>query len=296
MTNPESAYKEFRRSQKDFKSSDGVIKYIDSGQGKVVLLLHGVPTSSWLYRHIIPELNSKGYRVIAPDMLGFGSSDNPSELSLYTAQQHAKRLLELMDHLELNTWTQVIHDAGGCWTWEVFKIQPQRISSLILLNTIVYEEGFNPPIRMKEGGFAKLSMWLYRQGMSSRILLKQLFKNGLVNKTLSKSEFEGYRLPLTEGRTHGLYQFYTTVTQDFPNNDSTIEKIKIPVGLIWGKEDGTLQIEPQKERIIQNLGIKKEHIHLLDGDHFILEEFPEQIIKKMILFLNEINNDTPKKQ
>tara|TARA_R110000822_G_scaffold135170_1_gene272788 strand:+ start:1061 stop:1366 length:306 start_codon:yes stop_codon:yes gene_type:complete len=67
-------YANFRSSQKSFLSSDGTLKYIDKGEGKVILLLHGIPTSSWLYSKIINGLISEGYRVIAPDMLRFGSN------------------------------------------------------------------------------------------------------------------------------------------------------------------------------------------------------------------------------
>ncbi len=69
-------YAQFRKQQKSFPSLEGTLKYIDKGEGEVLLLLHGVPTSSWLYRKMIDELATK-YRVIAPDMLGFGASDSP---------------------------------------------------------------------------------------------------------------------------------------------------------------------------------------------------------------------------
>ena len=69
-------YQSFRNSQKTFNSSGGNIRYVDQGTGDVILLLHGIPASSWLYRKMIDSL-SADHRVIAPDMLGFGSSDNP---------------------------------------------------------------------------------------------------------------------------------------------------------------------------------------------------------------------------
>ena len=61
-------YDNFRAQQKSFTSKDGVIKYIDKGEGPVILLLHGVPTSGWLYRKMIDPLVEEGYRVIAPDL------------------------------------------------------------------------------------------------------------------------------------------------------------------------------------------------------------------------------------
>jgi pimeloyl-ACP methyl ester carboxylesterase len=89
-------YSKFKATQKSFLSSDGTLKYIDKGEGKVILLLHGIPTSSWLYRKMIDGLVEEGYRVIAPDMLGFGNSDNPDGYELYNAKQHGKRILLLL--------------------------------------------------------------------------------------------------------------------------------------------------------------------------------------------------------
>jgi pimeloyl-ACP methyl ester carboxylesterase len=76
---------EHRQYQKSFSSSDGVLKYIDEGKGDVILLLHGIPTSSWLYRKMIADLVMKGHRVIAPDMLGFGNSDRSDGYEIYAS-------------------------------------------------------------------------------------------------------------------------------------------------------------------------------------------------------------------
>ncbi|MFT5626985.1 MAG: pimeloyl-ACP methyl ester carboxylesterase [Dokdonia sp.] len=94
---------------------------------------------------------SKNYRVIAPDMLGFGSSDSPKGYDIYSEEKHASRLLDLMDALNVNNWTHVMHDAGGLWTWELFKKQPNRISKLVILNTIIYKEGFSLQYVLNQG-------------------------------------------------------------------------------------------------------------------------------------------------
>ena len=100
----------------------------------MLLLLHGVPTSSWLYRKMIDEL-SEHHRIIAPDMLGFGSSDSPKGYDIYEPKEHGKRILELMDFLQIKSWNHVFHDAGGLWTWELLSRSPERIEKLIILNS-----------------------------------------------------------------------------------------------------------------------------------------------------------------
>ncbi len=282
-------YLQFRKQQKAFNSSDGIIKYIDQGKGDVILLLHGVPTSSWLYRKMIHEL-ALNHRVIAPDMLGFGSSDSPPGYDIYEPAEHAKRLLGLMDSLEIENWTHVFHDAGGLWTWELIKASPSRVSNLIILNTIIYKEGFNPPITFKKGLLTKLIMALYSNGITTNTMLKGLFKGGLMQNNLTKEELQGYKTPLLEGKTKSLYHFFSKTCQELPNYEAVIKNIAIPKLLIWGKHDSFLVFDKMKEKAINDLKLDTSNIHILDAKHFIQEEKP-QIINSLILnFLKSQSN------
>jgi len=282
-------YQQFRNNQQSFISSDGEIKYTDKGKGSVILLIHGIPTSSWLYRKMIDGLVAEGHRVIAPDMLGFGASENPKGYEVYSQENHAKRIVELMDHLKIDSWSHVMHDAGGLWTWETFKKVPSRINRLIILNTIIYKEGFNPPIKMTRGPFARFSMWLYRNKSTTNTLLDQLFKKGMNHNELTEEEIEGYKMPLQEGKTNAMYYFFTNTCNELTDYDSLLNSINIPVTVIWGKNDDMLEWEPQKEKVQKSLKIKNENIHTLDGRHFIQEGFPEQINEIIINFMKNNN-------
>ncbi len=277
-------YSDFRVSQRTFQSTEGAIKYIDKGKGDVILLLHGVPTSGWLYRQMIDKL-AQNHRVIVPDMLGFGSSDSPKGYETYSEVKHAERLLNLMNFLQIEKWTHVFHDAGGLWTWELFKIDPHRIKKLVVLNTIIYEAGFKPPIRFKKGFLARLVMWSYRNGFTTNSMLSGLFKSGITKNTLEKEDLEGYKTPLLEGKTNAMYYFFTRTCNTLPKYKDTLQKIELPVAVVWGKNDSFLKWEPQKEQVIASLNISEENIHLLDAKHFIQEEQPEYIARLIIEFL-----------
>ena len=279
-------YQDFRAQQSSFQSSDGVIKYIDQGQGPVIVLLHGIPTSGWLYRHMIDEL-AKTHRVIAPDMLGFGSSQSPKGYAIYSEENHAKRLLALMDSLEIATWNHVMHDAGGLWTWALIKQQPGRISNLVVLNTIIYEEGFDPPIRFDEGFLARTAMWAYRNGITTNTMLLGLFKAGMTENTLNKTDLEGYKTSLLEGKTKAMYYFFTQTCNLLPDISEAVKNINIPVAVIWGENDAFLSWEPQKTKVINALRISEENIHILDAKHFIQEEKPEEISGLILAFLEK---------
>ena len=89
------------------------IHYLDEGAGPSVVLFHGEPTWSFLYRHVIPPLVAAGYRAIAPDYPGFGKSDKPTDPDFYTYHRLVDSMLSLVDHLELEDATAVVQDWGG---------------------------------------------------------------------------------------------------------------------------------------------------------------------------------------
>lgn len=285
MQTEQITYERFRESQKSFQSQEGKIAYIDRGEGPVILLLHGVPTSGWLYRKMIDPLVAAGYRVIAPDMLGFGSSDSPKGYEIYSEHMHAARLLALMDSLNIKSWTHVMHDAGGLWTWDLLGSHSNRVDKLVILNTIILEEGFVPPIRFKPGFMAKSAMWSYRNGLTTNTMLKGLFNAGLKENNLSKETLAGYKIPLKEGKTKAMYYFFTQTCNTLPDYRPMIQNLDIPATVIWGKEDDFLKWTPQKEELEKDFKLTPENEHLLDAKHFIQEEKPEEIVKIILNFL-----------
>ncbi len=275
---------EFILTKKAFISSQGTLKYIDKGKGSVLLLLHGIPTSSWLYRRMIDGLSHK-HRVIAPDMLGFGSSDSPKGYDIYEPKEHARRILELMDSLKIDKWSHVFHDAGGLWTWELLKLSPNRIENLIILNSVIYEEGFKPPIRFKKGFLAKFVIKLYSLSLTNRILLKGLFNQSLVKNTLTKDDLMGYKKPLLEGKTEAMYQFFSKTCNDLPNYHELIKSLSMPKLLIWGKYDEFLIIDKIKEQLKLDMDLEDSNMHIIEAKHYIQEEKPEEINELILSFL-----------
>lgn len=280
-------YEDFRAEQRLYPTDDGLIKYIDKGKGPAIVLLHGVPTSGWLYRKMINPLVERGYRVIVPDMLGYGSSDSPEGFEIYNAENHAKRLLQLMEALGIETWSHVMHDAGGLWTWELIRQNPDKIERLVVLNTIIYEDGFYPPVRMKPGGFAKTAMWAYRNGVTTNTLLKKLFKEGLKENTLNSLDVEGYKTPLLEGKTDAMYYFFSQTCNELPDYTDVFENINVPVSVIWGIHDTMLQWPPQENRASRALKVNSEDIHFIDEKHFIQETKAKEISYKILDFLRK---------
>ena len=118
--------------------------YLDEGEGKPVLLLHGEPTWSYLYRKMIPGL-SGSHRVIAPDYLGFGRSDKPTDISWYTYDRHVDSIVQLLHHLDLRDTTLVVQDWGGPIGLRVAVENAEHFARLVILNTGVMRPGPNWP-------------------------------------------------------------------------------------------------------------------------------------------------------
>lgn len=111
--------------------------YLDEGpsDGPVMLLLHGMPTWSYLYRDMIAPLIEAGYRCIAPDHMGFGRSDKPTDIHWYTIARHTEILTTLITHLDLNDITLVCQDWGGPIGLAQAATMGERFSRLVIMNT-----------------------------------------------------------------------------------------------------------------------------------------------------------------
>ena len=119
----------------------GVLRmhYLDEGVGEVILCLHGQPSWSYLYRKMIPIFKDAGYRVIAPDMIGFGKSDKPTERDNYTYANHVAWVRALIEALDLQGITLVCQDWGGLIGLRVAAENPDRFARIVAANTGLYQ-------------------------------------------------------------------------------------------------------------------------------------------------------------
>ena len=116
-----------------FDSSRGRVHYVDEGDGPPILLCHGNPTWSFLYREIIGALREK-FRCIAPDYLGFGLSERPAKFG-YKIDEHAGVVGELVDHLSLDGYLTMGQDWGGPISMAVAVERADRVRGIVLGNT-----------------------------------------------------------------------------------------------------------------------------------------------------------------
>ena len=115
------------------------VHYLDEGprDGAVVLLLHGEPSWSYLYRHMIPVLTAAGLRAVAPDLIGFGRSDKPTERGDYTYQRHVDWMHAVLEHLDLTEITLVVQDWGGLIGLRIVGERPEKFARVVAANTFL---------------------------------------------------------------------------------------------------------------------------------------------------------------
>jgi haloalkane dehalogenase len=120
------------------------VHHLDEGpiDGPVMLLMHGEPTWSYLYRDWIKPLVAAGFRVIAPDHVGFGRSDKPTDDEFYVIERHCERIRHLIETLDLRNITIVVQDWGGPTGLRQVCDMPERFARVMILNTWLHHKGF----------------------------------------------------------------------------------------------------------------------------------------------------------
>ncbi len=119
-----------------FRTWDGIrLAHIDAGEGAPVLMLHGEPTWSYLWRKVAPPVIDAGYRVILPDLPGFGRSDKPIGEDWYSYDRHVEAIKALVEDLDLRDATFVLHDWGGPIGLRLAVELADRVSRLVLMDT-----------------------------------------------------------------------------------------------------------------------------------------------------------------
>lgn len=189
--------------------------YVDEGPKdakETVLLLHGEPSWSYLYRKMIPPLSEKGYRAIAPDLIGFGKSDKPTDLKIYTYKNHVDWLKNFIIGLDLQNITLFCQDWGGLLGLRAVAELDSRFARVCAANTFL-PTGDIPP---KEDFFK----WLRFSQEVSKLPVGKIIQNGCVNK-LSPDIIHAYDSPYPDESYKAGARKFPTLVPISPDNPET---------------------------------------------------------------------------
>lgn len=250
--------------------------YIDEGEGPVVMLLHGNPTWCFYYRNLIKRLK-KNFRVIAPDFLGLGLSDHPADAH-FRASHRITHLEELVDKLQLKSFSLVMHDWGGSIGTGLAVRYPEKIEKLVYLNTTLTETEALPAL-IKTAAAPVIGKFLTQY---TKQFLRFTTKLGVAKK-LPKDVRNGYYFPYkTSSRRIAIWDFVDDIPFDSAH-PSYAEMLDLaeklprlknhPVKIIWGLRDPCFHRE-MLTKVAKHFP-QAEIVEIPDASHLVLEDAPE---------------------
>ena len=259
----------------------------------VLVLLHGFPTSSYMFRDLIPRL-AGDYRVIAPDHLGFGFSDTPSVHDFdYTFDALADLTEALLDELGVARYAIYVQDYGAPIGWRLALRHPQAITAIVTQNGNGYEEGFIESFWT--------TVWDYHREQTpdtEAAVRTALDVEGIKWQYLSGVDDESLVSPDTwtldaamVGRPGNdeiqlkLFRDYATNPPLYPALHEYLRTSKVPVLAVWGHRDPIFG--PDGARAFGK-DVHDAEIHLLDGGHFLLETAGEEVADLIRNFLQRM--------
>jgi pimeloyl-ACP methyl ester carboxylesterase len=272
---------------------DGLnIFYREAGpaDAPVILLLHGFPTSSRMFRNLIPALADR-YHLIAPDYPGFGHSSTPSiDQFSYTFDHLAQVIEDFVNQLGLTKYTLYVQDYGAPVGYRLASQHPERVQALIVQNGNAYAEGlandFWKPIKAYWAGKTPENAAPLRQALKVDAI-KWQYTNGtrqpekidpdtwtIDRALLERSGQEEIQL--------ALFYSYGSNPPNYPKWQEFFRKYQPPTLIVWGKNDA---IFPAAGATPYLRDLPKAELHLLDTGHFALEEDGDVIAGLMRTFL-----------
>ncbi|EST18993.1 alpha/beta fold hydrolase [Streptomyces roseochromogenus] len=258
-----------------------------------VLLLHGFPTSSHMFRDLIPALADR-YHVIAPDHIGFGQSAMPAAQDFpYTFDALAEVTSGLLRHLGVERFAMYVQDYGAPIGWRLALQSPDSVTAIITQNGNAYEEGFVKPFwegvfaygkapgpdteaPMRGALTAEMTRWQYVTGVADPSLVSP--DNWVHDQALLDR-------PGNDEIQLKLFRDYLTNVDLYPRVHQYFRDSRVPLLAVWGANDEIFRPEGAKA-FSQDL--PDAEIHLLDSGHFALESHLEAITGHIRDFLARV--------
>jgi haloalkane dehalogenase len=266
----------------------GNLHYVDEGSGPPIVMVHGNPTWSFLYRHLIRRLSGT-YRCIAPDHIGFGLSDKPPDWS-YRPQDHASNLAHLMDDLEVEGITLIVQDWGGPIGLSYALDHPRKVSSLVILNTWMWPVNRDPYYLAFSGfvGGPVGRVLIRRANLFARTIMRQAYGD---KRRLTKRIHQQYLSPLrTPDDRRGCARLPGEILRSTPWLRDLWARRHVlrgvPALIAWGMKD--IAFREKELRVWTDALPEAEVLALEDVGHYVQEEAPDRLGEAVERFLPRV--------
>ena len=292
---------------------DGLrMHYVDEGpaDGPVVLMMHGMPTWSYLYRDIIKQLVPHGYRCIAPDHIGFGRSDKVTDPAWYNIAQHTSNTKKFIEFLDLRNVTIMVQDWGGPTGLAQVVTMPDRFSRVVIMNTWLHHAEFEYSPELRQWITQNLPGGIFRDNIPAKFNWGTLMAMSTGRASPQDSIFVelnggtpvyspkaaavkyGYDAPfagLGDQAVAGPRRFPLSIPLHDPISGNAVEQEKhfalvnstaLPVHFIWGDSDAVFTLDWGKKW--HSLIPHSTFEVIVGARHFLQDTHAEEIVTRLL--------------
>jgi pimeloyl-ACP methyl ester carboxylesterase len=272
---------------------DGIsIVYREAGprNAPVVLLLHGFPTSSHMFRDLIPRLAVR-YRVIAPDYPGYGSSDAPPPTTFRYTFDHLAMVMDgFVKGLGVTRFALYAQDFGGPVGFRLAAMRPERIAGLIVQNAVAHEEGLSDALKEARPFWERRTAETERPMRAFLTLetTRHQFVHGAGDPSLVSPDSWLHAQQILDRPGNDEIQLsilhdYGSNLRRYPEWQAYFGKHQPPTLVAWGRNDPFFTVAGARA---YSRDMPATETHLLEGGHFALEEHAPEIARLMLSFLD----------
>ncbi len=264
---------------------DGVrLAYRDRGDGDPVVFVHGTPSYSYEWRHVVPAVEAAGHRVITYDLLGYGASERPLDRDTSVAAQ-TDVLVRLLDELGLENPSLITHDIGGAIGQRIAVLHPGRARRLMLIDTVSYDSW--PSATWQEIIRTRLDHYVATPAQEfDDLLTRQLTMTVTDAANMAGDNLRAFLAPHRSavGRVsffeHQVRHYNSTYTQELTDR---LGEMTLPVRILWGQED-RWQPTSYAERLAADIP-HAELVVVPGAGHFLMEDDPARVTQEVLDFL-----------
>ncbi|MDQ6743972.1 MAG: haloalkane dehalogenase [Candidatus Dormibacteraeota bacterium] len=265
------------------------LHYVDEGSGRPILLLHGEPDWSYLYRRMLPILAAR-FRVVAPDYAGFGRSDKPTDIGWYSYDRHVASVAALIEHLGLEAITLVVQDWGGPIGLRAAVESRERFARLVVMNTGLFTGADWPT-----PGFLRWRAFAERTGLD--LPVGRVMEASVV-RPLDQATLAAYEAPwpVRESKAGvAAFPLLVPISQDHPDAGvlrgvaDELRAWPVPALVAWSDQDPVFT--PEHGRAMAEALPGADGVWVVEGaGHMLQEDRGEAIAERIVEWMARLHD------
>lgn len=287
------------------------LSFLDEGEGPLVVLCHGFPELAFSWRHQIPALSDAGYRVLAPDMRGFGESSAPADVEAYDVVELCADMTGLLDALGESGAIFVGHDWGANVVWQLAVQRPERVRAVAGLSVpFVPRAPAAPiPIMRRHLGEDFYIVWFQQPGVADAALARDVRRTLTTKRVwtadwasedgapperaewLSEEELGVYVDAFERTGFTGGLNWYRNIDRNWELTEPFAERrIELPAMFLTGERDPVRQFMPAAAMHGWLTDLRGEHV-IAGAGHWVQQERPDEVNAALLEFLGGVSSE-----